>query len=257
MIYNKKKLEKLKIDQQKNGPKYTVLDNLFDSDFIKKCESEFFSIPDDDFIRYSNPLFEFEKYALNNSDKIPENLKNLFDIIHSRDFIDSISKITGGMDLKTDGKRWGGGLHQTKFGGYLSIHKDFNILPTSYTDEKQMLRCINVIGYMNSNWKKGDGGELEFWNESGGGIVEKVEPIFNRWVIFDTRGNFHGHPYPYLGSTPRISIASYYYIEEAIEESKWISTEYLRLPWMEDSEDYKKQREERANPRLRYKNLLK
>lgn len=257
MIYNKSKLEQAKLDLEKKGSKFLVLDNLFDSEFIKLCESEFFSINKSDFIKYSNPLFEFEKYTLNNSEKIPNNLSLLFDTIHSETFIELVSKITGGMNLKTDGKRWGGGLHMTKPGGYLSIHKDFNILPTTYNQDTKLLRCINLIGYLNSEWKDGDGGELEFWDQEGTSAVQKIEPRFNRWVFFDTRDNFHGHPYPYLGKSPRISIASYYYIEDNLDESEWMSTEYLKLPWMEDSDDYRKQREERSNPKIRYQNLLK
>jgi Rps23 Pro-64 3,4-dihydroxylase Tpa1-like proline 4-hydroxylase len=154
-----------------------------------------------------------------------------------------------------DPDRWGGGLHMTKKGGYLSVHKDFNVLPTTYKDDRQMLRCINIIGYINEDWKEGDGGELEFWDRDGKECVSKVEPLFNRWVIFDTRNNFHGHPYPYKGNSPRISIASYYYTRVNTEENEWMSTVYLRLPWMEESEEYKKMREERADSKIRYSNL--
>lgn len=141
----------------------------------------------------------------------------------------------------------------TKKGGYLSVHKDFNVLPTSYSGDLQMLRCMNLIGYLNSEWKSGDGGELEFWDLQGTKSMVSVEPKFNRWVLFDTRENFHGHPYPYRGKSPRISIASYYYREQNVDESLWSSTKYLKLPWMEESEGYKKEREERSNYKSRYK----
>jgi Rps23 Pro-64 3,4-dihydroxylase Tpa1-like proline 4-hydroxylase len=256
-IYNKNLFVSKKIEDDSKGIRYLIIDNLFDEEFIKKCESEFFSIGEDNFVKYSNPFFEFEKYTLNNSDKIPENLKILFDSIHSENFVKQVSLVSGIEDLKTDGNRWGGGLHMTKGGGYLSVHKDFNVLPTSYSGERQMLRCMNLIGYLNSEWKSGDGGELEFWDSEGTESIVSVEPKFNRWVLFDTRENFHGHPYPYKGKSPRISIASYYYKEQNIEESLWSSTQYLKLPWMEESEEYKKQREERANPKNRYKTILK
>jgi hypothetical protein len=76
-------------------------------------------------------------------------------------------------------------------------------------------------------------------------------------VIFDTRNNFHGHPHPYRGKSPRTSIAAYYYIKTSVLEEEWMSTVYLRLPWMEETEEYSKMREERANHKLRYSNLLK
>ena len=206
-------------------------------------------------MHYANPYFEYEKYAMNDQDKMPENLVSLFRYVHSDKFIDAVSEITGIGDLLVDEKRWGGGLHKTKKGGYLSIHKDFNILPTTYNDDKQMLRCVNLIGYLNSSWKPGDGGELEFWTEDG--VKEVIEPKFNRWVLFDTRNNFHGHPYPYKGDSPRISIASYYYIRTNVIEGEWSSTEYLKLPWMDESEEYATKRKERADHKLRYSNLIK
>lgn len=256
MIYNKNIIEPKKIESIEGGIRYIILDDLFDSDFILECEEEFLKIKEEDFVKYSNPLFEFEKYTMNNSEKIPNNLKILFNTIHSKDFVDEISNISRIENLKTDGKRWGGGLHMTKKEGYLSVHKDFNVLPTSYGEETQMLRCMNLIGYLNSKWEPGDGGELEFWDQEGKSSVIKIEPKFNRWVLFDTRENFHGHPNPYKGKSPRISIASYYYKEEKIEESRWSSTQYLKLPWIEDSIEYREEREKRANHKLRYKDLL-
>ena len=256
MIYDKNLIESFRIESKETGIGYVILDNLFNGEFIKKCEKEFLEIGEDEFFRYLNPFFEYEKYTLNNSEKIPENLKILFDTIYSEDFVKTVSLVSGIEDLKTDGKRWGGGLHMTKEGGYLSIHKDFNILPTSYTEETQMLRCMNRRGYFNSHWSSDDGGELEFWDGEGKSCVVKIEPKFNRWVLFDTRENFHGHPYPYSGKSPRISIASYYYKEERIEESLWSSTQYLKLPWMEDSIEYKEEREKRADHKLRYKTTL-
>jgi hypothetical protein len=258
MLNKEIKLEDFKLQYGSSDEiKFVIIDNLFEIDFIKKCEREFLDMGDLDFIHYQNPLFEFKKFALNDRTKMPENLKKLFEFIHSPEFVEKISEITSFPGLMIDEERWGGGLHMTKKGGYLSVHKDFNILPTSYLEEKQMLRCINLIGYLNSRWTEGDGGDLEFWNKSGDQVVERVSPKFNRWVLFDTRDNYHGHPYPYKGESPRISIASYYYIKTEISDSVWASTEYLKLPWMEESEEYKKARKERADAKSRYSNLLK
>jgi Rps23 Pro-64 3,4-dihydroxylase Tpa1-like proline 4-hydroxylase len=239
-----------------SNPNYVVIDNLFDEDFIKECEQEFLKISREDFIKYSNPYFEFNKYTLNQREKMPTKLLQLFQFIHSQEFIDFVSSVTAFDHLYVDEKRWGGGLHLTDKGGYLSVHKDFNVLPTSYKEENQMLRCVNLIGYLNSSWKPEDGGELEFWDAEGKGILEKVETAFNRWVLFDTRENYHGHPYPYKGNSPRISIASYYYTKTKIDKNIWSSTQYLKLPWMDDSAEYSEEREKRSNPDIRYKGMI-
>lgn len=251
-------IKELKIEYQNtNGIKFVVIDDLFDSEFARKCEDEFRLISEENFIHYKNPLFEFEKFALNDKEKMPSNLRKLFEYIHSQEFIEIVNQITSMENLLVDEKRWGGGLHMTKNGGYLSVHKDFNVLPTSYEDDKQMLRCVNLIGYLNSKWKDDDGGELEFWSEDGTRPVEKIKPKFNRWVLFDTRNNFHGHPYPYKGESPRISIASYYYIRTSTEDIDWTSTVYLKLPWMDESDEYIKERRERADSKLRYSEILR
>ena len=257
MINPSLNLEVLKEEFLSSEAKYVVIDGLFDPSFIKKCEGEFMNIPDSEYVRYSDPHFEFEKYALNSVEKMPDRVREVFGFIHSQEFIDFVSSIVDLSPLLVDEKRWGGGLHKTKKGGYLSIHKDFTVLPTSYKDEEQMLRCINLIGYLNSNWKEEDGGHLEFWDSEGEKVVAKVPIKFNRWVIFDTRNNYHGHPIPYQGETSRISIASYYYTREKIEGSKWSSTEYLKLPWMEDTEEYQEKRKERSNHEKRYGSFLK
>jgi len=242
-------------DYRRDYPNYIILDDLFDPEIVKKCSEDFLRIEDSNFVRYNNKFFEFEKYTLNKEELIPDSIRSIFEIIHSDEFVSEVSKVTGVEDLTIDPNRWGGGLHKTKKDGYLSIHKDFNVLPTTYKEDRQMLRCINIIGYISEDWKEGDGGELEFWDKEGKECILKIEPKFNRWVIFDTRDNFHGHPYPYRGESPRISIASYYYTRVNVEETEWMSTVYLRLPWMEETEEYKKMREERADSKIRYSNL--
>jgi len=249
-------VKKIREEFLSSESKYVVIDNLFDFSFLKECEEEFTSISDSEYVKYSDPYFEFEKYTLNSVERMPEKIKEVFNFIHSQEFINFVSEVVGINSLSVDEKRWGGGLHKTKKGGYLSVHKDFTVLPNSYREEKQMLRCINLIGYLNSSWKEEDGGHLEFWDVDGKNVENKIPVKFNRWVIFDTRDNYHGHPIPYQGEEPRISIASYYYTREKVDPNKWSSTEYIKLPWMEDSNEYMERRKERSDHEKRYKNFI-
>ena len=135
-------------DYRRDYPNYIILDNLFDPETVKKCSKDFAKIGDSNFVRYDNKFFEFEKYTLNKEELIPDSIRSIFEIIHSDEFVREVSKVTGVEDLTIDPNRWGGGLHKTKKDGYLSIHKDFNVLPTTYKEDRQMLRCINIIGYI-------------------------------------------------------------------------------------------------------------
>jgi hypothetical protein len=254
-MINSINIDELKLQFINNNRKYIIIDDLFNNDFIKQCESDFLKLSDTDFIRYSNEYFEYEKYALNSTEKMTENLRVIFDYIHSSEFIETICRITNFEELLCDENRWGGGLHKTKKGGYLSIHKDFNILPTSYKKELQLERTFNLIGYISSDWFINNNGSLEFWDDESGKSAIKIENKFNRWILFDTRDCYHGHPHPFKGEN-RISIASYYYTEKKTESDLWSSTEYLKLPWMDESEEYILMRKERANHKKRYKTLL-
>ena len=108
MISQNSLLGEAKNRYTKESPKFVIIDNLFVEEFILKCQDEFLAIEDSEFVRYANPYFEYEKYAMNDQNKMPENLVNLFRYIHSPDFIQTVSNVTGIEDLLVDEKRWGG-----------------------------------------------------------------------------------------------------------------------------------------------------
>jgi hypothetical protein len=211
-------------------------------------------IPESAFTRYEDPDFEFGKRAMNDFGKMPWPLWELLDTLQSSHFIRRVEKWTGIQGLIADRKLWGGGVHVTEKGGYLAMHRDFNVLPTSYRDPVPMRRAVNLIMYLTPNWDRGWGGELEIAESLDGGVMRtrKVEPWFGSAVLFDPSQVFHGHPHPYQGATPRQSVAVYYYVREAVPMDQWRSTEYLSLPWKKDTLEAQKKRMERAFARLRY-----
>ena len=81
-------------------------------------------------------------------------------------------------------------------------------------------RKLNIIIYLNSNWKKEWNGNLGLWsNESSknpGKLVKQIVPKFNRAILFDTTQNsWHGLPNPLKcpKNEFRKSIAVYYLCE--------------------------------------------
>ena len=117
MINKEINIEEIRNQFKINKGNYVFIDNLFYRDFIKKCELEFINMKSDDFVKYNNPYFEYEKHTLNDVNKMPENLQKLFNYIHSEEFINFISHITDFDKLYIDDKRWGGGLHKTNPSG--------------------------------------------------------------------------------------------------------------------------------------------
>ena len=94
---------------------------------------------------------------------------------------------------------------------------DYNIHPKT-----KFHRRLNVLVYMNKDWKEEYEGHLELWDLSNGKkeLLGKYAPTFNRCVIFETNEiSFHGHPKQL--KTPdninRKSIATYYYTKSRPE----------------------------------------
>lgn len=135
----------------------------------------------------------------------------VFDELNSKDFLKWLEDVTEIKELRGDRKLFGGGLHQSIKGAFLNVHVDYNIHP-----ETKLHRRLNVLVYMNKNWKPEYEGFLELWDlrDNNNRLLEKISPDFNRCVIFETNEvSYHGHPKPL--KTPdginRKSIATYYY----------------------------------------------
>jgi hypothetical protein len=136
--------------------------------------------------------------------------RNLLAEFNSSAFVDFLQILTGIDEaLIPDPHYRGGGLHQVERDGYLEVHADFNRHPTFGLD-----RRVNVLVYLNRDWRSEWGGQLELWDRTMSHPVQRIEPDFNRTVIFSiTDTAFHGHPDP-LHCPPdrtRRSLAFYYY----------------------------------------------
>jgi len=103
----------------------------------------------------------------------------------------------------------GGGLHSHARGGKLNVHLDYDIHP-----KLELQRYLNLIVYLTPNWKQEWGGELGFW-ENPEQFTESVWCKFNRAVLFQTKGQWHGLPKPITcpEGVTRNSIAVYYLVE--------------------------------------------
>lgn len=128
---------------------------------------------------------------------------------NSYPFLNFLEKLTGIEKLLSDPYFHGGGLHQILSGGKLAIHTDFNDLK-----RLDLYRRLNVLLYLNKNWKDEYNGQLELWSQDMQRCERTVAPVFNRLVVFNTnKRSFHGHPKP-LNTPPHItrkSLAFYYY----------------------------------------------
>ena len=120
-----------------------------------------------------------------------------------------LEALTGIEGLIPDPYFGGAGPHQIEPGGFLKIHADFNWHPLLKLD-----RRLNLIVYLNREWREEYGGHIELWDREMTRCERKVLPVWNRTVVFNTTDfSYHGHPEP-LASPPgttRKSVSFYYY----------------------------------------------
>ncbi len=130
--------------------------------------------------------------------------------LNSEPFLQFLQELTSIEEtLMPDPYFEGGGFHQTKPGGFLKIHADFNKHRQTGLD-----RRLNVLVYLNKDWKDEYGGHFELWNRDMTKCVSKIPPRFNTMALFTTTDfSYHGLPNP-LTCPPdrsRKSLALYYY----------------------------------------------
>ena len=199
------------------------IDNFFSDEYLNSILNEF---PDLSSLKNSQDYKNQNeiKFANNDFKNFPEKIKFFFNFLNSETFLNFLQILTSiNEKLKSDEELNGGGLHEIKAGGLLKVHTDFNKHPTNNLD-----RRVNVLIYLNKNWKEKYRGCLELWDKEMKECKQKILPSFNKMVIFSTTDfSNHGHPDPIdcPSDVSRKSIALYYFSagrpkEEIFDEGK-------------------------------------
>lgn len=142
---------------------------------------------------------------------IPIDVSIALELLNSRDFLLFLTELTGIKGLIPDMYYDGGGMNEIKKGGHLAIHCDGN-----KNIRTGLYRALNVIIYLNKDWKDEYNGHLNLYDKSLN-LTHKIAPLFNRMVIFTTKENsYHGHPEPLNcpEDMSRKSLILYYYTRE-------------------------------------------
>lgn len=201
-------------------------DNFLELWAAKDAMNAFPKVKDAGWIHYIH--VNEKKHGLNKMDMIPPFLQEVIKTLNSDSFVESLSELTGIEGLKADPSLEGGGLHQTQKGGFLNIHADFTVHP----HKRNWRRRVNVLVYLNENWEPEYKGDLELWTRDMAACAQKISPIFNRCVVFNTdEDSYHGLPEPIQCPEDRTrkSIALYYFTEEKVMPKKR-ATNYRARP---------------------------
>ncbi|MFN7119283.1 MAG: 2OG-Fe(II) oxygenase [Saprospiraceae bacterium] len=205
---------------------FAQFENFLEDWAARKAMESFPQVKDEGWIHYVH--VNEKKHGLNKMDLIPPFLQEVIRELNSPAFVASVSKLTGIPNLKADDSLEGGGLHQSQRNGFLNIHADFTVHP----HKRNWRRRVNLLVYLNESWKPEYKGDLELWTRDMKECRQKISPVFNRVVLFNTdEDSFHGLPEPIQcpeGMT-RKSIALYYFTEEQ-EAPKKRATNYQARP---------------------------
>jgi hypothetical protein len=213
---------------------HIVMEDFLPPEILERCLKEF---PRSEAAGASFDRDQERFKAQYNPDEMTAWTRNLFYTFNSRPFIHLLENITGIKGLIPDPYFLGAGFHEIGQGGHLSVHADFN-----HHKPMNLERRINVLIYLNKNWQLDYGGALELWNDGMSSCAIKLEPSFNRCVIFNTTSeSWHGNPdlINHPDGITRKSIALYYYTSTWSDLKRDHTTQFKVRPGTEDKKDWR------------------
>lgn len=185
-------------------------DGLFPDEEVRRTHDLLRDLPDSYWEKNSDEGIEVKFRSKWTSEyDIPEPAREIVRFLNSGRFLRALSHLTGIDHLIPDPYYTGGGFNMIKPGGHLDVHVDGN-----WHDAMQVHRRLNLILYLNPNWRSEWIGELNFYDEKAEEVVASVTPMGNRLMVFETTDfSYHGHPEPLQApeGEARTSIILYYY----------------------------------------------
>jgi len=202
--------------------RYICIDEFLEPDFAREVSEAYPSFEDALARGFSfDYVNERKKVQVTDSSRFPDPVARLHEAISSEAFRDQLSEITGIPRLLADDQLVGGGMHVTSPHGRLDVHVDFN-----YVADREIHRRLNILVYLNPEWKYDWGGEIELWDRDVRRCYQALRPMLNRCVIFETSEiSYHGvSAVSCPDDVERKSFAAYYYTREP--PPGWDGTEH-------------------------------
>jgi len=191
---------------------HLIIDDFCD---INKLNKAYESIPELN-NKSRDYAFANNKFEKSNYKELGPELQELYSDLSSDRFNKILAFITA-KNVFVDPKNFGGGLHQGKKNSFLDMHLDFNYHPLN----KNWYRELNLLLYLNKDWKPEYGGELKI-KDLRTNDEAALDVPFNRLIIQQCAPyTLHGYD---MTSFPegryRTSIATYaYQVHERLVET--------------------------------------
>lgn len=242
-------IQKLNEDFSHASPfEHIVIDNFLEESYAEKL-SKLYPPLDDTWHEYKNPIEV--KYAFDNINSLPLEVKNYFYYLSTPEIINIMNSITNIPNLEYDEYLHGAGLHIHPRYGRLNIHLDYEKHPFSGKE-----RRINVILFISKDWDITWNGANELWSNDGLKCIAKTDIKFNRAILFKTNDiSWHGLPDKILcpENIFRKSLA-YYYVSpintQKHEEQYRKKAKFIKRPGDPYDENIQKLYDIRPNRRI-------
>ena len=124
-------------------------------------------------------------------------------------FVAFLEGLTGINGLIPDPAHYWAGLHVFPLGAFQALHRDFRVHPIT-----RLFHRVNVLVYLNSDWRSDYGGDLELWTSDGSNCERRIPPGAGTSLIFESSwAAVHGVPDRIRcpANRARLSLASNYY----------------------------------------------
>ena len=200
-ILNEQDYNKLNKEFNSEGKpyRYVVIDNFLNGDIAHQLSGDYPNIEDSRWYKFRDKIGDIKNvleqgmYGISNVEDMSKLWLNILLDLNSKEFCTVLEKITGvdGIlpDTYNDIGQWTG-LRMMDKDSYQIIHSDARLHPHLKIEKK-----LTIVGYMNKSWNVEDNGCLEIWNNDMTECFERVEPLFNRIVLFEnTKTSYHGVP---------------------------------------------------------------
>jgi Rps23 Pro-64 3,4-dihydroxylase Tpa1-like proline 4-hydroxylase len=224
-LFDTESIQKMSKDFNDAKPyRHLVIDNFLVQDVAETIYNTF---PKEEVFNKKYKGVNEYKAEGSNFEDFPELFTQMRQALHSQEWCEIMSKITGIENLFSVEDALGGGLHQGANGSFLDIHIDFNIHA-----DRGIHRRINLLIFFNKDWKEEYGGHTELWNADMTHLDKKVFPAMNRCLIFETNEiSYHGYDKVKLPEgVTRKSFYAYYYTKLREDAAKYHDTVFKARP---------------------------
>lgn len=196
--------EELRLQYLTNKPfSHLIIDSFCDKEKLLKLKEQIPELNN----KSRDYMFANNKFEKSNYKELGVLFKEIYDDFRSERFNRFLSHISA-KEVFVDPKNHGGGIHQGKKNSFLDMHLDFNYHPL----KKNWYRQMNLLLYLNTDWKEEYGGHLKL-KDLRSGEEKEIGVPFNRLIIQEC-GPYTLHGYDMTNfpqGNYRTSIATYAY----------------------------------------------